>query len=110
MKKRRPDPKKLLAKYRKQQSKKRPKGNPDGQVFSEFAFVTYGSLVFTGGFGNPRATSSYKSGGKPQSSRRRVCTSVNGDNRACVWPLTSTTLTLIVFITLINNSALGRAV
>ena len=73
-------------------------------------FITYGSLVFTGGFGNPRATFSYKSGGRPQSSRRRVCTSVNGDNRACVCPLTSTTLTLIVFITPSSNSALGRAV
>src|SRR5512143_3385438 len=71
---------------------------------------TYGSLVFTGGFGNPLATFSYKSGGRPQSSRRRVCTSVNGDNMACVCPLTSTTLTLIVFITPSSNSALGRVV
>jgi hypothetical protein len=39
MKKKRLDPKKLLAKYRKQQVKKKPEGNPDGQVFSEFAFV-----------------------------------------------------------------------
>src|SRR5512135_2232569 len=71
---------------------------------------SYGSLVFTGGFGNPRAPFSYKSGGSPQSSRRRVCTSVNGDNMACVCPLTSTTLTPIVFITPSSNSALGRAV
>src|SRR5512135_1849317 len=72
--------------------------------------ATYGSLVFTGGFGNPLATFSYKSGGRPQSSRRRVCSSVNGDNLACVCPLTSTTLTLIVFITPSSNSALGRVV
>jgi hypothetical protein len=39
MKKKRPDPKKLLAKHRKQQSKKKPEGNPDGQIFSRFAFL-----------------------------------------------------------------------
>lgn len=39
MKKKRPDPKKLIAEHRKRQCKKKPKGNPDGQVFSEFAFV-----------------------------------------------------------------------
>src|SRR3954454_14045482 len=72
--------------------------------------ITYGSLVFTAGFGNPRATVSYKSGGSPQSSRRRVCTAVSGDNIACVCPLTSTILTLIVFIASSSNSALGRSV
>src|SRR5512135_1554014 len=41
---------------------------------------------------------------------RGVCTSVNGDNMACVCPLTSTTLMLIVFITPSSNSALGRVV
>src|SRR4051794_4851020 len=71
---------------------------------------TYGSLIFKGGFGNPRATFSYKSDGRFQSSRRRSCTSVNGDNSACVCPLPSTTLTLIVFIASSSNSALGRAV
>src|SRR3954449_8566691 len=60
--------------------------------------IPYGSLNFTGGIGNPRTTFSYKSGGSPQSSRRRICTSVNGDNRACARPLLSTTLTLIAFI------------
>src|SRR5947199_5540915 len=29
--------------------------------------VTYGSLIFEGAFRNPRATFSYRSGGKPQS-------------------------------------------
>src|SRR5512132_2767704 len=79
-------------------------------ILGIWAPVTYGSLVFTGGFGNPLATFSYKSGGRPQSSRRRVCTSVNGDNMACVCPLTSTTLTLSDFITPSSNSALGRVV
>src|SRR4051812_20827031 len=80
------------------------------QSSSIWTWVTYGSLAFTAGIGNPRATVSYKSGGSPQSSRRRVCTSVNGDNMACVCPLTSTILTLIVFIVLSSNSAPGRAV
>src|SRR5580693_3468934 len=53
---------------------------------------TYGSLIFEGVFGNLRATFSYKLGGSPQSSRRRCCTAVNGDNSACVSPLASTTL------------------
>ena len=39
MKKRRPDPKKLLAEYRKRQNRKRPKGNPVGRFFSELAFL-----------------------------------------------------------------------
>src|SRR4051812_27743179 len=74
------------------------------------AIRTYGSLSFTGDSGNPRTTFSYKSGGRFQRSRRRICTSVSGDSRACVCPLISTTLTLIVFIALSSNSALGRAV
>ena len=45
-----------------------------------------GSLVFMAGFGNPHATFSYRSGGIPQSSRRRFWTSVNGDTRAWTWP------------------------
>lgn len=45
-------------------------------------FGTYGSLVFQGGSGNRQATFSYKSGGRSQSSRRRFCTSVKGDNSA----------------------------
>src|SRR4051794_20801889 len=45
---------------------------------------TYGSLIFEGAFRNPCATSSYKSGGIFQSSSRRFCTSVNGDNIAYV--------------------------
>src|ERR1019366_3057740 len=53
---------------------------------------------------------SYKSKGRSQSSRRRFCTSVNGDNRAWVCPLTSTTLTLIVCSARSSNSALGRVV
>src|SRR4051794_13401003 len=73
-------------------------------------YTTYGSLVFGGGLGNPRATFSYKSGGSPQSLRRRCCTSVNGDSSAYVCPLNSTTLTLIVFIAASSNSALGRPV
>src|SRR4051812_44250841 len=85
-------------------------GDLFSSIYLRMEFITYGSLVFTGGFGNPRATFSYKSGGSPQSSRRRVCTSVNGDSMACVCPLTSTTLTLIVFIAPSSNSALGRAV
>src|SRR4051794_40364516 len=76
----------------------------------EFLDETYGSLIFEGTFRNPRATFSYRSGGISQSSRRRLCTSVNGDNIAYVWPLTSTTLTLIVFIAPSSSSALGRAV
>ena len=43
------------------------------------AGITYGSLVFEGGFGNPRATWSYKLVGSPQRSRRRSCTWVKGD-------------------------------
>ena len=43
--------------------------------------------MFTGGSGNPRATFSYKSGGSPQSSRRRVCTSLNGADTAIVAPV-----------------------
>jgi transposase len=71
---------------------------------------TYGSLMFEGDFGNPRARSLYRSAGISQSSSRRFCTSVNGDNSVCLLPLTSITLTLIVFITFRSNSALGRAV
>src|SRR5262245_25968930 len=72
--------------------------------------ITYGSLVIQGGSGNPRTTFSYKSGGRSQSSRRRLCTSVNGDNSACIRPFTSTTLMLIVFSTSSSSSALGRSV
>src|SRR5512135_589417 len=80
----------------------------DRQCPHEPRHRAYGSLIFTGGIGNPRTTFSYKSGGRPQSSRRRICTSVNGDNRACACPLLSTTLTLIVFITL-SSSCNGSA-
>src|SRR4051794_36567335 len=44
--------------------------------------IPYGSLVFPGGSGNPPTTFSYRSGGKSQSSRRRFCTAVKGDNSA----------------------------
>src|SRR5262249_9724150 len=71
---------------------------------------TYGSLLATGGIGNPRTTFSYKSGGSPQSSRRRICTSVKGDSRACVCPLTSTTLTLMFYTALSRRWARGRPV
>ena len=72
--------------------------------------LAYGSLIFTGDNGNPHATFSYKSGGSSQRSRRRFCTIVSGDNRACNFPLTSITLTLIVFMARSSSSALGRAV
>ena len=48
------------------------------------SFMAYGSLVLTGGIGNPPASFSYKSDGISQSSRSRFCTSVNGDNSRCV--------------------------
>src|SRR5262249_39615688 len=78
--------------------------------FKQVGRVTYGSLISKGGIGNPRTSFSYKSGGRFQSSRRRACTSVSGDNRAWVCPLISTTLTLIVFMALSSSSALGRSV
>jgi hypothetical protein len=78
--------------------------------FGKRPFVSYGSLVFKGGIGNPLTSFSYKSGGRFQSLRRRVCTSVSGDSRAWVCPLISTTLALIVFMALSSSSALGQAV
>src|SRR6202043_4110105 len=79
-----------------------------GRISRCHTLHAYGSLIFGGGLGNPRATFSYKSAGRPQSSRRRFWMSVNGDSSAYVFPLTSTTLTLIVFIAPSSNSALGR--
>ena len=73
-------------------------------------FITYGSLLLRGVSGNPRATRSYESGGRSQSSRRRLCTGVNGESSTWARPLTSTTLTLIPRIALSSSSALGRAV
>src|SRR4051794_15093522 len=58
----------------------------------------YGSGVLVAEVGNAATSLPYKSAGKSQRSRRRLSTSVNGDNSTCVRPLTSTTLTLIVFM------------
>ncbi len=84
--------------------------NPGRIKISERNGITYGSLVFPDVIGKPHATVSYKSSGSPQSPRRRICTSVNGDNRACARPLLSTTLTLIDFMARSSSSALGRSV